>query len=34
VIIVGLVGFALNVVAGFVERRALAWRGGTTARFE
>jgi sulfonate transport system permease protein len=34
VIIVGLVGFALNVIAGFIERRALAWRGGTTARFE
>jgi sulfonate transport system permease protein len=33
VIIVGLVGFAFNISAGFLERRVLAWRGGTTARF-
>lgn len=34
VIIVGLVGFGFNLLAGLLERRALAWRGGTHARFE
>jgi sulfonate transport system permease protein len=33
VIVVGLVGFALNWIASRIERRALAWRGTSVAQF-
>lgn len=33
VIVVGAVGFALNWIAGRVERRALAWRGRSVAQY-
>jgi sulfonate transport system permease protein len=33
VIVVGLVGFALNAIAGRIETRLLAWRGHSVARF-
>lgn len=33
VIVVGLVGFALNWIAGRIEARALAWRGSSVAQF-
>ncbi|QPF75493.1 ABC transporter permease [Roseateles sp. DAIF2] len=33
VIVVGLVGFALNWVAGTLERRALAWRGRSVGHY-
>ena len=33
VIVVGLVGFALNWIASRIEARALAWRGRSVAQF-
>ncbi|KAF1049161.1 ABC transporter permease [Xylophilus sp.] len=33
VAVVGLVGFALNLAAGWLERRALRWRGTSTAKY-
>lgn len=33
VVVVGLVGFALNLVASRLEARALAWRGRSTAQY-
>lgn len=33
VVVVGLVGFALNWIAGRIEARSLAWRGTSTARY-
>ena len=33
VIVVGLVGFSLNWIAGRIEARALAWRGRSVAQF-
>lgn len=33
VIVVGLVGFALNLIASRLEARALAWRGRSVARY-
>ena len=34
VVVVGLVGFALNWIATRIERRLLAWRGQSVARFQ
>jgi sulfonate transport system permease protein len=33
VIVVGAVGFSLNLIAGLVEARLLRWRGTSTAQF-
>jgi sulfonate transport system permease protein len=33
VVVVGLVGFILNVVAGRIEARSLKWRGNSTAQY-
>jgi sulfonate transport system permease protein len=33
VIIVGLVGYSLNLLASFAQRRLLGWRGTSVARF-
>jgi sulfonate transport system permease protein len=33
VIIVGVVGFSLNLIAGLIEARLLRWRGTSTAQF-
>lgn len=34
VIVIGLVGFALNWLGGLAERRLLAWRGTSTGQFD
>lgn len=34
VIVVGLVGFALNWLASQLEHRLLAWRGRSVAQYE
>ena len=33
VVVVGLVGFALNALLGALEKRLLAWRDRTVARY-